>query len=59
MKAIIIILALIIGVILLIIGKKTQIHKYSKNIGILIIVACLCMVMPDFIKGFIDGISGK
>jgi len=53
------ILALIIGVILLIVGKKTQIHKYSKNIGILIIVACLCMIMPDFIKGFIDGISGK
>ena len=59
MMDIIIILALIIGVILIIVGKKTPIHKYLKNLGILIIVVCLCMAIPDFIKGFKAGISGK
>lgn len=59
MKDIVIILGIIIGGILLIVGKKGQTHKHVKIIGIIIIVVCLGMVIPDFIKGFIDGVSGK
>ncbi|MDD3224788.1 MAG: hypothetical protein PHX70_08860 [Clostridium sp.] len=52
------ILGLIIGIILVIIGKKASVNKYVKIIGILIIIVCLCIVIPDFIKGFKDGFNG-
>lgn len=63
MRDIILTVGLIIGVILLIGGKKTQIYKYIKIVGILIIAVCLVMIMPDlissFIHGFRDGLSAK
>ncbi|MCW6108914.1 hypothetical protein [Clostridium sporogenes] len=57
MKDIIIILALIIGVVMLIAGKKTQKYKYVNTIGKVIILVCLGMAVPDFIRGFIDGMT--
>ncbi|EQB4338355.1 hypothetical protein ACYJ2U_000947 [Clostridium botulinum] len=57
MKDIIIILALIIGVFMLIVGKKTKKYKYVNAIGTFIILVCLAMAVPDFIRGFIDGMT--
>lgn len=55
MKDIVKILGLAIGIILLIVEKKRQTHKYVRIIEIIIIVACLGVGMPDFIKGFKEG----
>lgn len=57
MKDIIISLGLIIGVVMLIVGKKTKKYKYVNTIGKVIILVCLGMVVPDFIRGFIDGMT--
>lgn len=59
MKEVIIILGLIIGVILLIVGNKIQTYKYLRIIGIIIILVCLVIEIPSFIKGLIDGLQGK
>ncbi|ACA44937.1 hypothetical protein FDC22_12620 [Clostridium botulinum] len=57
MKDIIRILGLIIGVAMLIVGKKTKKYKYVNTIGKIIILVCLAMAVPDFIRGFIDGMT--
>ncbi|NFL57020.1 hypothetical protein FDB79_15965 [Clostridium botulinum] len=57
MKDIIIILALIIGVVMLVVGKKTKKYKYVNAIEKVIILVCLAMAVPDFIRGFIDGMT--
>ncbi|HCL4547886.1 hypothetical protein EXM36_11535 [Clostridium botulinum] len=57
MKDIIIILALIIGDVMLVVGKKTKKYKYVNAIGKVIILVCLAMAVPDFIRGFIDGMT--
>ncbi|APQ73786.1 hypothetical protein RSJ21_05755 [Clostridium botulinum] len=57
MKDIIIILALIIDVVMLVVGKKTKKYKYVNAIGKVIILVCLAMAVPDFIRGFIDGMT--
>ncbi|SHK70437.1 hypothetical protein SAMN02745163_04300 [Clostridium cavendishii DSM 21758] len=60
MKDIIIILGVIIGVVLFIVGKKSQTYKYLKIIGVIIIVVCLGIeISPDFIRGFMNGLQGK
>ncbi|OPD37712.1 hypothetical protein AL714_06725 [Clostridium botulinum] len=57
MKDIIIIPALIIGDVMLVVGKKTKKYKYVNAIGKVIILVCLAMAVPDFIRGFIDGMT--
>ncbi|APF28113.1 putative membrane protein [Clostridium sporogenes] len=57
MKDIIISLGLIICVVMLIVGKKTKKYKYVNTIGKVIILVCLGMAIPDFIRGFIDGMT--
>ncbi|MFV3010717.1 hypothetical protein ACLD43_03020 [Clostridium botulinum] len=57
MKDIIISLGLIIGVIMLIVSKKTKKYKYVNAVGTVIILVCLTMAAPDFLRGFIDGMK--
>ncbi|AJD30787.1 MULTISPECIES: hypothetical protein [Clostridium] len=57
MKDIIISLGLIIGVVMLVVSKKTKKYKYVNAIGKVIILVCLAMAVPDFIRGFIDGMT--
>lgn len=60
MKDIIIILGIVIGVLLIKIGKRKAMNKLQ-NIGALVIVICFVVAAPDFIKGaisaFMDGIN--
>lgn len=48
-------IGLIAGIILIVAGKKSKIHKYLKITGIVIVLVCVCMSLPSFIEGFIDG----
>ncbi|EJO5347781.1 hypothetical protein NRP93_001873 [Clostridium botulinum] len=57
MKDIIISLGLIIGVVMLVVSKKTKKYKYINAIGKVIILVCLVMAIPDFIRGCIDGMT--
>lgn len=56
MKDIIIILGVIIGILLIITGKRRTMDKL-RIIGILLIAVCLIVVAPDAIRGFIDGVN--
>ncbi|KEI98961.1 hypothetical protein N496_05040 [Clostridium botulinum A2B3 87] len=57
MKDIIISLGLMVGIVMLIVGKKTKKYKYVNAIGTFIILVCLAMAAPDFLRGFIDGMT--
>lgn len=55
MSDIITICGIIIGIVLLIIGKKRPDLKLIKIFGILIIIISLAISAPEMIKGFKDG----
>lgn len=57
MQNIILILAIIAGIILFIVGKKKQEHKYMKILGLITILLCLIIIAPSFIRGFADGFT--
>lgn len=57
MNDLILILGLLVGVIVLLISKKMKNNRVIKNIGIIIIVVCAVMSMPDIIKGFMNGFN--
>ncbi|WP_460263785.1 hypothetical protein [Clostridium sporogenes] len=42
---------------MLVVGKKIKKYKYVNSIGKVIILVCLAMAVPDFIRGFIDGMT--
>ncbi|MFL0251008.1 hypothetical protein ACJDT4_11295 [Clostridium neuense] len=60
MKDIIIILGIVIGFLLIKIGKMKAVNKLQ-TVGALVIVVCFVVAAPDFIKdaisGFMDGIN--
>jgi len=57
MKDIIISSGLIIGVVMLVVSKKIKKYKHVNSIGKVIILVCLAMAVPDFLRGFIDGMT--
>lgn len=57
MKSIFIILGIIIGILIIRFSKNTEKKKLMKGLGILIILVCIAMIIPDFARGFMKGVS--
>ncbi|MBK1813815.1 hypothetical protein JHL18_24660 [Clostridium sp. YIM B02505] len=57
MNDIISILGIVIGVILLVLGRKKENGKSLKLIGGLLIIVGIGLAVPDFFKGFASGFS--
>lgn len=57
MKDIFIVLGIIIGILIIRFSKNTERKKLVKGLGILIILVCIAMAIPDFAKGFMEGVS--
>ena len=53
---IITLIGLVLGIIITVIGSKKQ-NKSVKYIGFILIILCLIYIVPQFLEGFISGVS--
>lgn len=55
MKGIITIVGIIIGILIIRFSKNTEKKNLIKWLGVLVILVCIAVAIPDFVSGFIEG----